>query len=146
MIGRDHPAVEAAARAMHAAYEQRAERREAFYTRTPWEDIGDASRDEFIGYVDRPLNAALPHLTADDIRDTDAAEEIRTEGWLQGWAAGRDLDGDEDATLYLRNTPAGRALMAEAWQEGADAGEKDYATALAPGHECPRNPYLEADQ
>ena len=61
------------------------------------------------------ITAALPHLTADDLRHTDAAEEIRTEGWQQGWAAGRDLDGDEDATPYLRNTPAGRALMAEAW-------------------------------
>ena len=64
------------------------------------------------------ITAALPHLTAEDLRDTDAAEEIRTEGWLQGWAAGRDLDGDEDATPYLRNTPAGRALMAEAWEAG----------------------------
>ena len=63
----------------------------------------------------RFITAALPHLTADDLRDTDAAEEIRTEGWLQGWAAGRDLDGDEDAIPYLRNTPAGRALMAEGW-------------------------------
>ena len=61
------------------------------------------------------ITAALPHLTADDLRHTDAAEEIRTEGWLQGWAAGRDLDGDEDATPYLRNTPAGRELMAEGW-------------------------------
>ena len=61
------------------------------------------------------ITAALPHLTAEDLRDTDAAEEIRTEGWQQGWAAGRDLDGDEDAIPYLRNTPAGRALMAEAW-------------------------------
>ena len=61
------------------------------------------------------LTAALPHLTADDLRDTDAAEEIRTEGWMQGWAAGRDLDGDEDAIPYLRNTPAGRELMAEGW-------------------------------
>ena len=61
------------------------------------------------------ITAALPHLTADDLRDTDAAEEIRTEGWLQGWAAGRDLDGDEDAIPYLRNTPAGRELMAEGW-------------------------------
>ena len=82
----NHPAVEAAARAMHAAYERRAERREAFYTRTPWEAIGDDSRDEFIGYVHSPLNAALDHLTADD----------------------------------LRNTPAGRALMAEAWTVGAE--------------------------
>ena len=62
------------------------------------------------------ITAALPHLTADDLRDTDVAEEIRTEGWLQGWAAGRDLDGDEDATPYLRHTDAGRALMAEAWE------------------------------
>ena len=61
------------------------------------------------------ITAALPHLTADDLRNTDAAEEIRTEGWLQGWAAGRDLDGDDDATPYLRDTPAGRALMAEGW-------------------------------
>ena len=64
------------------------------------------------------ITAALPHLTAEDLRDTDAAEEIRTEGWQQGWAAGRDLDGDEDATPYLRNTPAGRALMAEEWEAG----------------------------
>ena len=61
------------------------------------------------------ITAAIPHLDADDLRNTDAAEEIRTEGWLQGWAAGRDLDGDEDAIPYLRNTPAGRALMAEGW-------------------------------
>ena len=64
------------------------------------------------------ITAALPHLTADDLRDTDAAEEIRTEGWLQGWAAGRDLDGDEDAIPYLRNTSAGRELMAEGWEAG----------------------------
>ena len=63
------------------------------------------------------ITAAIPHLDADDLRNTDAAEEIRTEGWLQGWAAGRDLDGDEDAIPYLRNTPAGRALMAEGWKE-----------------------------
>ena len=147
MIGRDHPAVEAAARAMHAAYEQRAERREAFYTRTPWEDIGDASRDEFIGYVHRPLNAALPHLTADDIRDTDAAEEIRTEGWLQGWAAGRDLDGDEDATPHLRNTPAGRKLMAEGWDaliESMSASGEFHDVDLRTMQRL--NPYLEDDE
>ena len=61
------------------------------------------------------ITAAIPHLDADDLRDTDVAEEIRTEGWLQGWAAGRDLDGDEDAIPHLRNTPAGRELMAEGW-------------------------------
>ena len=70
---------------------------------------------QVLGLMRNILRTAIRNLTADDIRDTDAAEEIRTEGWLQGWAAGRDLDGDEDATPYLRNTPAGRELMAEGW-------------------------------
>lgn len=64
------------------------------------------------------LNAALPDLTA----------------------------ATPENLARLRDTPVGRALMAESWQEGADAGEKDYADALTPGHECPRNPYQEADQ
>ena len=101
------------------------------------------SPQQVLGLMRNILRTAIRNLTADDIRDTDAAEEIRTEGWLQGWAAGRDLDGDEDATPYLRNTPAGRALMAEAWDQGAEAGERDYATALDPGHECIPNPYRE---
>ena len=98
MIDRNHPAVEAATPDIHCISLREYEPQDCH------EPIADA------------LNAALPHLTADDLRDTDAAEEIRTEGWLQGWAAGRDLDGDEDATPYLRNTPAGRALMAEGWR------------------------------
>ena len=80
------------------------------------------------------ITAALPHLTAEDLRDTDAAEEIRTEGWQQGWAAGRDLDGDEDATPYLRNTPAGRALMAEAWDRGVADNERGWQHVYA-GHD-----------
>ena len=95
----NHPAVDAADRAA-----------------TRWMEDRELETDlDGTAYM---LTAALPHLTAEDLRDTDAAEEIRTEGWLQGWAAGRDLDGDEDATPYLRNTPAGRALMAEAWEAG----------------------------
>ena len=142
----NHPAVEAAARAMHAAYERRAERWEAFYTRTPWEAIGEDSQAEFIGYVHQPLNAALPHLAADDLRDTDAAEEIRTEGWLQGWAAGRDLDGDEDAIPYLRNTSAGRELMAEGWDaliESMSASGEFHDVDLRTMQRL--NPYRKAD-
>ena len=84
-----------------------------------WAQAASADVTDYIEYALHMtatcITAAIPHLTADDLRDTDAAEEIRTEGWMQGWAAGRDLDGDEDATKYLRDTPAGRALMAEAW-------------------------------
>ena len=70
---------------------------------------------QVLGLMRNILRTAIRNLTADDLRNTDAAEEIRTEGWQQGWAAGRDLDGDEDATPHLRDTPAGRALMAEGW-------------------------------
>ena len=99
MIDRNHPAVEAATPDIHCISLREYEPQDCH------EPIAAA------------ITAALPHLTADDLRHTDAAEEIRTEGWQQGWAAGRDLDGDEDATPYLRDTPAGRALKAEAWEE-----------------------------
>ena len=105
----NHPAVEAAAR---SAYE-----RAWCGENEPWSEVDDLERDEWRADEAHSLTAALPHLTADNLRDTDAAEEIRTEGWQQGWAAGRDLDGDEDAIPYLRNTSAGRALMAEGWRE-----------------------------
>ena len=93
------------------------------------------------------ITAALPHLDADDLRHTDVAEEIRTEGWLQGWAAGRDLDGDEDATPYLRNTPAGRALMAEGWDaliESMSASGEFHDVDLRTMQRL--NPYLEDDE
>ena len=89
------------------------------------------------------ITAALPHLTAEDLRDTDAAEEIRTEGWQQGWAAGRDLDGDEDATPYLRNTPAGRALMAEGWAQATLWVR--YRDGRWPQDMEDANPYRQAD-
>ena len=106
----NHPAVEA------ATFAQWSVQSESHWC--PYADVSDVTKDRWRKGTALALTAALPHLTADDLRDTDAAEEIRTEGWLQGWAAGRDLDGDEDATPYLRNTPAGRALMAEAWEAG----------------------------
>ena len=93
------------------------------------------------------ITAALPHLTAEDLRDTDAAEEIRTEGWLQGWAAGRDLDGDEDATPYLRNTSAGRELMAEGWDaliESMSASGEFHDVDLRTMQRL--NPYRKADE
>lgn len=134
----NHPAVEAAAR---SAYE-----RAWCSEREPWSEVDDLERDEWRADEAHSLTAALPHLTADDLRDTDAAEEIRTEGWLQGWAAGRDLDGDEDAIPYLRNTPAGRALMAEGWDaliESMSASGEFHDVDLRTMQRL--NPYLEAD-
>ena len=92
------------------------------------------------------ITAAIPHLDADDLRNTDAAEEIRTEGWLQGWAAGRDLDGDEGAIPYLRDTPVGRALMAEGWDaliESMSASGEFHDVDLRTMQRL--NPYRKAD-
>ena len=96
--------------------------------------------DRYPSYCTCPEEAVAivrDNLTADDLRHTDAAEEIRTEGWMQGWAAGRDLDGDEDATKYLRDTPAGRALMAEAWEKAV--------TQFAQHGDVDTNPYRKDD-
>ena len=124
----NHPAVEAAERAA-----------------TRWMEDRELETDlDGTAYM---LTAALPHLTADDLRDTDVAEEIRTEGWQQGWAAGRDLDGDEDATPHLRNTPAGRALMAEAWDaliESMSASGEFHDVDLRTMQRL--NPYRKADE
>ena len=124
----NHPAVEAATPDIHSI---------SLREYTP-EDCHETIADA--------LNAALPHLTADDLRDTDAAEEIRTEGWLQGWAAGRDLDGDEDAIPYLRNIPAGRELMAEGWDaliESMSASGEFHDVDLRTMQRL--NPYRKAD-
>ena len=134
----NHPAVEAAAR---NAYE-----RAWCSEREPWSEVDDLERDEWRADEAHSLTAALPHLTADDLRNTDAAEEIRTEGWQQGWAAGRDLDGDEDATPYLRNTSAGRALMAEGWDaliESMSASGEFHDVDLRTMQRL--NPYRKAD-
>ena len=115
--------------------------------------VDDASADEpdhialALHMTAACITAALPHLTADDLRDTDAAEEIRTEGWLQGWAAGRDLGGDEDAIPYLRNTSAGRELMAEGWDaliESMSASGEFHDVDLRTMQRL--NPYLEDDE
>ena len=126
----NHPAVEALADAIYRALSGQ------------YGDFGTPSKGE----AHAALTAALPHLTADDLRHTDAAEEIRTEGWQQGWAAGRDLDGDEDATPYLRDTPAGRELMAEGWDaliESMSASGEFHDVDLRTMQRL--NPYRKAD-
>ena len=86
----DHPAVEAAHDSSMA-----------------WlEDMhGDLPDDEMVCV----LTAALPHLTADDLRDTPAGRELMAEGWDQGVAdnergwqhvyAGHDIDPDDPLAI-----------------------------------------------
>ena len=88
----NHPAVEAAAR---SAYE-----RAWCGENEPWSEVDDLERDEWRADEAHSLSAALPHLTADD----------------------------------LRNTPAGRGLMAEAWDQGVDDNERGWQHVYA-GHD-----------
>ena len=134
----NHPAVEAPARAWRVSDEAEIAASEAYA-----QGVGERP---FSQRMRAAIIAALPHLTADDLRNTDAAEEIRTEGWLQGWAAGRDLDGDEDAIPYLRNTSAGRELMAEGWDaliESMSASGEFHDVDLRTMQRL--NPYRKAD-
>ena len=42
------------------------------------------------------ITAALPHLTADDLRNTPAGRELMAEAWDQGWRDRRQYDQDID--------------------------------------------------
>ena len=69
----NHPAVEAAARAAH----ERAWCGES----EPWSEVDDLERDEWRADEAHALNAALLHLTADDLRNTPAGRKLMAEAW-----------------------------------------------------------------
>lgn len=69
----NHPAVEAAAR---SAYE-----RAWCGENEPWSEVDDLERDEWRADEAHSLTAALPHLTADDLRNTPAGRKLLVEGW-----------------------------------------------------------------
>ena len=67
----NHPAVEAAARAAHE--------RAWCGENEPWSEVDDLERDEWRADEAHSLSAALPHLTADDLRDTPAVADLIAE-------------------------------------------------------------------
>ena len=69
----NHPAVEAAARAAHE--------RAWCGENEPWSEVDDLERDEWRADEAHSLSAALPHLTADDLRNTPAGRKLLVEGW-----------------------------------------------------------------
>lgn len=97
----NHPAVEAAAR---SAYE-----RAWCGENEPWSEVDDLERDEWRADEAHSLTAALPHLTADDLRNTPAGRELMAEAWDQGVAdnergwqhvyAGHDIDPDDPLAI-----------------------------------------------
>ena len=73
MIDRNHPAVEALADAIYWALSGQ------------YGDFGTPSKGE----AHAALTTALPHLTADDLRNTPVGRELKAEGWDEG---ARDTD------------------------------------------------------
>ena len=84
----NHPAVEAAAR---SAYE-----RAWCGENEPWSEVDDLERDEWRADEVHSLTAALPHLTADDLRHTPAGRALMAEAWDQGWRDRKQYDQDID--------------------------------------------------
>ena len=78
MIDRNHPAVEAATPDIHCISLREYEPQDCH------EPIADA------------LTAALPHLTADDLRDTPAGRALMAEAWERGWLDRKQYDQDID--------------------------------------------------
>ena len=68
MIDRNHPAVEALADAIYWALSGQ------------YGDFGTPSKGE----AHAALAAALPHLTADDLRNTPPCRELMAEAWEEG--------------------------------------------------------------
>ena len=64
--------------------------------------VDDASADETdhtalaLHMTAACITAALPHLTADDLRHTPAGRELMAEGWDQGWRDRKQYDQDID--------------------------------------------------
>ena len=80
MIDRNHPAVEALADAIYWALSGQ------------YGDFGTPSKGE----AHAALTAALPHLTADNLRDTPGGRALMAEGWDRGWRDRKQYDQDID--------------------------------------------------
>ena len=77
MIDHNHPAVEA------ATFAQWNSQRESHWC--PYDDVSDVVKDRWRRGTTNALNAALSHLTADDLRDTPAGRALMAEGKSAGW-------------------------------------------------------------
>lgn len=136
MIDHNHPAVQAAARVGRVSDEAEIAASEAYA-----QGVGERP---FSQRMRAAIIAALPHLIADDLRDTPAGQALIREGiaaarnleWMQplmtpgGHIFNPAIPGDElravredalarEAMQNMRESEQGRELMAEAWEEGA---------------------------
>ena len=132
----NHPADKVAARALCVSDEAEIAASEAYA-----QGVGERP---FSQRMRAALSAALPHMTADDLRSTPAGQALIREGiaaarnleWMQprvtpgGRVYNPAIPGDDlrafreealarEAMQNMRESEQGRELMAEAWEEGA---------------------------
>jgi len=98
----NHPAVEAVAREIYVHDAPSNDPQ-------TWPPTPTALADDYRGAALAALSAALPHLTADDLRNTPAGRELMAEAWDQGVAdnergwehvyAGHDIDPDDPLAI-----------------------------------------------
>ena len=109
----DHPAVEAASKAWGDS---------APTTTAMWAGMSKHRRDLVRARMAEALKDALPHLTADDLRDTPAGQALIAEAkrevayGLECIATGHDWTGDEEAARCCRATA--KALLHAFPKEG----------------------------
>lgn len=114
------------------------------------------------------ITAALPHLTADDLRNTPAGRDLIREGiaaarnleWMQplmtpgGHIFNPAIPGDElravredalarEAMQNMRESAQGRELMAEAWDQAVAATDRAWNHAYEDHPVNPDSPYYE---
>lgn len=92
----DHPAVEAASKAWGDS---------APTTTAMWAGMSKHRRDLVRARMAEALKDALPHLTADDLRDTPAGRELMAETWQEG--------AMDHAAATSRMTPETRRIINE---------------------------------
>ena len=97
MIDRNHPAVEAAARVGRVSDEAEIAASEAYA-----QGVGERP---FSQRMRAAIIAALPHLIADDLRDTPAGRELMAETWQEG--------AMDHAAATSRMTPETRRIINE---------------------------------
>ena len=102
MIDRNHPAVEAGAERF------RTEMMGPSWTR-PWEDLGERAKRNWRIRALGVLEHGLPHLTADDLRDTPAGKQLLAEGWDERHKARPDYSqGHDDDCMGWEDCHCGR--------------------------------------
>lgn len=118
----NHPALEAAAMTMYA------DQAELEGWSDIWESEDERVRSNWRAHALEVLTAALPHLTADDLRNTPAGRALMAEGWEKGVLSDAEPILESDGSMVI-----GLTLPNPYCQGGAD-------DTAPPECECPEVP------